>query len=266
MTEERPDDDAWAAHAPAFVDGHYRSVRGRVRTHVIHRQLLDHLPPPPAAVVDVGGGAGHQSLPLARAGYEVTVVDPSAAMLDRAAGRLAAEPAEVRARVRLVRASGEAAPAVLGEGFGAVLCHGVVMYLPDPAPLVAALCALAAPGGVVSIVARNGRALAVRPALRGEWAEALAAFDATASVNGLGLLARGDTVEGLSALLEAGGVDPVAWYGVRLFTDGWLGEEPELTDDLLAVEVEAARRDPYRQLSRLFHLVAVARPGPGAPG
>ena len=32
----------------------------------MHRQLLEHLPPPPATVLDVGGGAGHQSLPLVR--------------------------------------------------------------------------------------------------------------------------------------------------------------------------------------------------------
>jgi 2-polyprenyl-3-methyl-5-hydroxy-6-metoxy-1,4-benzoquinol methylase len=267
--EDQAEDDPWAALAPAFVDGHYRSVRGTVRTHVIHHHLLAHLPPAPARVVDVGGGAGHQALPLARAGYEVTVVDPSPAMLERAADAVRGEPLGVAARVRLVQARGEAAPgALLGERFDAVLCHGVLMYVSDPAPLVAALAELASPGAVVSIAARNRLAQAARPALRGEWAEALAAFDAPATVNGLGLEARGDTVEGISRLLEEGGVEPVAWYGVRLFTDGWLGAEPEVTEDLLAVELEASRRDPYRQMSRLFHLVGIRRQGlsPGRPG
>lgn len=36
--------------------------------------------------------------------------------------------------------------------YGAVLCHGVLMYLDDPWPLVDALCALVAPGKIVSIV------------------------------------------------------------------------------------------------------------------
>ena len=52
-------------------------------------------------------------------------------------------------------------------------------------------------------------------------------------------------------------VDPIAWYGVRLFTDGWTSESapPEPEDVVFAVEYEASRRDPDRQLSRLFHLL-----------
>ncbi len=256
-------DDAWAPLVDRFVGGHYGTPRGRVRTYVIDRHLAAHLPPPPLRIVDVGGGAGHQSLPLARRGYDVTIVDPSAAMLDAAREMLAAEGESVAGRVQLVHALGEDAPGALGEHrYGAVLCHGVVMYLDDPRPLVDAVCALVAPGGIVSIVAKNVEALACRPALAGNWAEALAAFDADRQVNGLGMETRGDSVTGLSDMLAVRGVEPVAWYGVRLFTDGWARERlPEDTEDVvLAVELEASRRDPYRQLSRLFHLVGVRRP------
>src|SRR5919205_3335317 len=81
-------DDTWAGLADRFADEAYASVKGQVRTYVLHQQLLEHLPPPPAAVLDVGGGAGHQSFPLAQAGYEVTLLDPSAAMLEKARQRL----------------------------------------------------------------------------------------------------------------------------------------------------------------------------------
>ena len=67
------------------MDGAYASVKGLVRTYVMHQQLLEHLPAPPAQLLDVGGGAGHQSFPLAQAGYDVTLLDSSPAMLDRAA-------------------------------------------------------------------------------------------------------------------------------------------------------------------------------------
>lgn len=256
-------EDPWAALAERFVDGHYRTLRGRVRTHVIDRQLRWHLPPPPAAVVDVGGGAGHQALPLARDGYTVTIVDPSATMLERAAELLATEPDEVQARVTLVQADGRDAPEALGgQRFAVVCCHGVIMYLDDPGPLITALAALADDGGVVSIAANNQRCLAVRPALAGKWSEALAAFDSDRQINGLDVDTRADTVEGLSGLLAGRGVDAVAWYGVRLFTDGWTPDRPPPADDeeaVLAVELEASRRDPYRQLSRLFHLVGIRR-------
>src|SRR3954470_17504289 len=126
-------EDAWASLADPFVEGAYATVKGQVRTYVLHQQLLRHLPAPPATILDVGGGAAHQSLPLARLGYDVTVVDPSAAMLAKAQQRLTAEPGEVRRRLRLVEAHGENADrAVDGEAFSAVLCHGVLMYLAQP--------------------------------------------------------------------------------------------------------------------------------------
>lgn len=248
--------DPWAALGERFVTGHYGSLRGLVRTHVIHEHLRAHLPAPPVPVVDVGGGAGHQSIPLARAGYDVTIVDPSAWMLDQAAER--ARAADVADRITLVEASGEAAPGVLGgRRYGGVLSHGVLMYLEDPGPMLDALVTLAAPGGIVSIVAKNAEVMAMRPALAGDWAAALAAFDRDREVNGLGVETRGDGVDALSGSLRERGVDPLAWYGVRLFTDGWAPDRPatDPEDLVLAVELEATRRDPYRRLSRLFHLV-----------
>jgi len=241
-----------------FVDGHYATLRGRVRTYVIAAHLRDHLPRPPAALVDVGGGAGNQSIPLARDGYQVTIVDPSEAMLARARDRLAAEPAKVASRVRLVRASATEARSMLGTArFAGVLCHGVIMYVEDPQPFVAALADLAEPGGIVSLVAKNARILVTRPALEGNWAEALAAFDTDRQVNGLGLDTRADTVENLTAMLADSGVERVAWYGVRLFTDSWTPAQAVsgADDQALEVELAASRRDPYRLMSRLIHLI-----------
>ena len=256
--------DDWGEPLVArFVDEHYGSLRGRVRTYVIDSHLSSHLGPPPARIVDVGGGAGHQSLPLARRGYDVTIVDPSEAMLDRAASMLGVEDRSVAERVHLVRASCEEAPELLGRGgFAAVLCHGVIMYVQDPRPFVAALAALAAPAGIVSVAAKNAATLATRPALRGDWEAALAAFGPSVrQVNGLGVDTRADTIEGLTDMFAEAGIDLVDWYGVRLFTDGWTpdrpAEDPEET--VLRVELEASRRDPYRSMSRMFHFVGVRR-------
>ena len=255
-------DDPWAALAGEFVEGAYATVKGQVRTYVLHHQLLDHLPSPPATVLDVGGGAGHQSFPLARAGYEVTLLDPSPAMLGKAEHRRAREAPEVRSRVRLLQARGEdAAAATEGRRFAAVLCHGVLMYVEDPDPLIGSLCACTAPGGVVSVMALNAATLAIRPALEHRWADALAAFGARREQGVLGVDTRADTVAELEELLRANEAEPAAWYGVWLFTD-WMdvSADPGEVRAVAAVELEASRRDPYRQLSRVFHLVARARP------
>jgi SAM-dependent methyltransferase len=256
-------EDTWAGLADRFADDAYASVKGFVRTYVMHQQLLEHLPPAPASVLDVGGGAGHQSFPLAQAGYQVTLLDSSQAMLDKARGRLQGLPEQARGRVTLVQADGEnATNAVAGRQFAAVLCHGVLGYLDDPEPVVDQLCRCAAAGGLVSIMTGNANAMAVRPALERRWEDALAAFDSNTEIGVLGVPGRADTVEGLSELLRGRGVEPVRWYGVWLFVD-WLefsGAELDPTDSerlvaTAAVELEAARRDPYRQLSRVFHLV-----------
>jgi hypothetical protein len=72
----------------------------------------------------------------------------------------------------------------------------------------------------VSLVAKNRYNLAARPALAGKWAEALVAFDSDRQVNSRGVDTPADTIVGLGELLVGCGVEPVAWYGVRLFTDG----------------------------------------------
>ncbi|MGO9657713.1 MAG: class I SAM-dependent methyltransferase [Acidimicrobiales bacterium] len=256
-------DDPWASLADRFADDAYASVKGYVRTYVLHQHLLEHLPAPPAPVLDVGGGAGHQSFPLAQAGYDVTLLDPSPAMLDKARQRLQRLPAEAQRRVRLLQADGENADeAVNGQRFAGVLCHGVLGYIERPEPLVNQLCRCAAVGGIVSVMTGNAKATAVQPALERRWEDALAAFDVRTRIGVLGVRGRADTVDEVSELLRSGGVEPVRWYGVWLFVD-WLefsGVELDPRDSkqvaaTAAVELEASRRDPYRQLSRVFHLV-----------
>jgi SAM-dependent methyltransferase len=160
-----------------------------------------------------------------------------------------------------------AGDALDGRRFDAVLCHGVLGYLDSPVALVAELCRRALPGGTLSIMTANAHAGAVRPALERRWDDALASFDARTEIGVLGVQGRADTVEELSELLRDRGVTPVDWYGVWLFVD-WLEfagatldpTDRELVAGAAAVELEAARRDPYRQLSRVFHLVG--RKGP----
>jgi len=49
---------------------------GRLEFLRTQELLLRHLPPPPASVVDIGGGAGIHALPLQESGFNVTLIDP----------------------------------------------------------------------------------------------------------------------------------------------------------------------------------------------
>lgn len=236
---------------------HYATLRGAVRQTLVSRQLDEHLEAPPGRVCDVGGGAGHQAIPLARRGYEVTVLDPSEEMLQRAREMLSAEDQEIRGRVRFVSGAGEDAPRIFARGsFDAVLCHGVLLYLEDARPLVGAVAEVVRPGGVVSILTKNADALAMRPGLEGRYGDALAAFDRDRDLGRNGVVTRGDTVSGLSKMLKEHAIAPVRWYGVRVFTDQLRDRRPGLDlPEILEVEWEAGRRDPYRGVARMIHLI-----------
>ncbi|MFI9598701.1 class I SAM-dependent methyltransferase [Streptomyces sp. NPDC004069] len=214
-------------------------------------------------VLDVGMGQGTQALRLARAGHQVTGVERDQTMISAARAALAAEPEGIRARVRIVEGDGQDTGVhFLPGSFDVVLCHGVLMYVEEPDPLLAGLARMLAPGGLLSLLVRNGDALALRPGLSGEWPTTLAAFDTTAYRNRLGLDVRADRLGNLTATLAGIGAPLRTWYGVRVFTDTAADDaEPpsdtETLETLLAAEERAGRTDPYRAVAALLHLCGV---------
>ncbi|MBV2353607.1 methyltransferase domain-containing protein [Streptomyces sp. J2-1] len=211
-------------------------------------------------VLDVGMGQGTQALRLARLGHRVTGVEQDATMIGAARTALAAEPEGIRERVRLVQGDGrDTGVHFLPGSFDVVLCHGVLMYVEEPDPMVAGLARMLAPGGLLSLLVRNGDALALRPGLSGDWAGALAAFDSTSYRNRLGLDARADRLSALTATLAGIAAPLHAWYGVRVLSDTAPddAEIPADLETLLAAEERAGRTDPYRGVAALLHLCGV---------
>ncbi len=251
----------WSPEVSGRFLEHYETLRGVVRQRLVDRQLAKHLTDPPARVCDVGGGAGHQAIPLARRGYEAIILDLSEEMLERSRQALADEAREVRGRMRLVLGGGEDAPRIFGSGsFDAVLCHGVLIYLEQTDPFLRALSDIARPGATISILTKNAAALAMRPALEGRYRDALAAFDSDREINRIGIETRAQTIPELCANLEEHDIELENWYGVRVFTDHLEDRPvgPELLE-ILEAEWEAGRRDPYRGVARLVHLVGRRR-------
>ncbi|MDT9701012.1 methyltransferase domain-containing protein [Streptomyces sp. P17] len=223
-------------------------------------------------ILDVGMGQGTQALRLARAGHQVTGLEQDAKMIAAARQSLACEPDGIRERMRIIEGDGrDTGVHFLPGSFDVVLCHGVLMYVEEPDPLLAGLARMLAPGGLLSLLVRNGDALAMRPGLSGDWSGALASFDTTAYLphsrtdpNGgtpirLGLDVRADRLATLTATLAGIGAPLHAWYGVRVFTDT-AADDAEIPADLellLAAEERAGRTDPYRGTAALLHLCGV---------
>lgn len=110
--------------------------------------------------------------------------------------------------------------------------------------------------GRLSLLVRNGLALAMREGLRGDWAGARAASDFCRYVNRLGLTARAHTPADLDAALGPFGWRRERWFGVRVFSDHRDVAAPsgDELEQLLAAEQEAGARDPYRSVAALLHV------------
>jgi S-adenosylmethionine-dependent methyltransferase len=242
------------------------ALRDTVRQELVATQLAEAIAErsasAPLRVLDAGCGQGTQALRLAQAGHKVTGLDISDDLLERFASALSTQPAQVRDRVRLVHGPGEAAAELTPGPFDLVLCHGVLMYLDDPVPMLRALAAVAADGALISLLVRNGIVPATRDGLRGNWADAMAAFESARYVNRLGLTARAHTPEEIDATVAPLRWRRERWHGVRVFTDH--REQPAASADefehILSVEREAGRRDPYRAVAALLHLLYVTPP------
>ncbi len=105
----------------------------RVRTQDI---LERHLPPAPAVILDVGGGAGVHSFWLAERGYEVHLVDPVPAHIDQAREGARKHPDHPLASMRV----GDASSLVQSDSsVDAVLLFGPLYHLTEGIDRIRAL-------------------------------------------------------------------------------------------------------------------------------
>ncbi|MCB0060224.1 MAG: methyltransferase domain-containing protein [Caldilineaceae bacterium] len=215
----------------------------------------------PRQVLDVGGGDGRDALPLARLGHTVTVMDYVPEMLAEAERRAAEAGVADRIATRLVDLAAGTLPVAAGA-FDVVLCHNVIQYLADPQPVLAACAAALRPAGCFSLLVPNPASEALRLALQQhDLPGALAALDSTTHRNILfGAEVRLRDLPVLFAMLEAAGLAVVDYYGVRCVNDYMDNDERKFSaegfEQLLALEQAMGRRSPYRDIARLWQIVA----------
>jgi SAM-dependent methyltransferase len=103
--------------------------------------------PPPGRVADLGCGTGSLSVLLAAGGYQVTGLDLSSAMVERARAKASHAAVDIDFRV------GDAAvPDLEPASYDVVLARHVVWALPDPVRSLAAWAGLLAPGGRLVLI------------------------------------------------------------------------------------------------------------------
>ncbi|GAA4123246.1 methyltransferase [Knoellia locipacati] len=173
----------------------------------------------PLRVIDLGGGTGGLAVPLALAGHDVTVVDPSPDAL--ASLRRRAAEAQASSRVSAVQGDAETLESLVGRDRpDLVLCHGTLEYVDDPGATLALIAGVLAPGGVLSLVVPQRSAAVIARALAGQFAQARAALDrADGRWGDADPVPRRFDRSAVLALVEAAGLTTTGAHGIRIFSD-----------------------------------------------
>lgn len=249
-----------APGSPPSSAGGWNALRSTVVTELLTAAIADLRSasrPRPLRIVDAGGGTGGVGVPLAGAGHDVLVVDPSPdamATLHRRAEERADGSA---ARIRAVQGDLADLPSLVPAGsVDVVVVHEVLDVVDDPAQALAAVHDVLRPGGLASVLVANRAGAALARALAGRFADAAA------------LLAPGAEgprydVRSLPAALEAAGLDVVALHGVRVFSDlvpgALLENDPAAVHGLLALERAAATHPDTHPIAARLHALARRR-------
>jgi SAM-dependent methyltransferase len=222
------------------------------RVEATGRQTLD--------VLDTGGGSGKFAVPVARLGHRVTVVDPSPNALFALERR--ATEADVADRVRGVQGDAHGLLDVAERGgYDAVLCHGVLEYVDDPAEGVRNAVAALRPGGVLSLLAAGLGGAVLARALAGHFTEARKALGDPDGRWGEGdPVPRRFTADQLTGLVGEAGLQVTAVHGVRVFADLGPGvlvdSEPGALEALLKLEEAAAGLPAFHSVATQLHVLA----------
>lgn len=146
-------DPAVVRHYDSGVERDRLTTWGRLEAERTWVLLERYLPQAPAVVLDIGGAEGAYSLPLARNGYAVHLVDPVPAHVDAARAASAEQPGAPLASAQ----AGDARALPFDDGSAdAVLLLGPLYHLPDAADRATALAEARRtlrPGGVLLVAA-----------------------------------------------------------------------------------------------------------------
>jgi S-adenosylmethionine-dependent methyltransferase len=208
-------------------------------------------------VLDVGGGTGGFAVPLAEAGHRVTVVDASPDALAALTRR--ADEAGVAERISAVQGDGDRLAELVAPGsVDLILCHSLLEVVDDPRTVVDALAAALRPGGAASVLVANRAAAVLSRAMNGHFDAAAAVLSDPDGRAGPGdKLRRRFDAETVTALLSAAGLVIEDIHGVRVLADLLPGAVADADPEaLLAFEMAAADRPPYRDIATQLHLYA----------
>jgi S-adenosylmethionine-dependent methyltransferase len=214
----------------------------------------------PLHVLDLGGGTGGFAVRLAEVGHRATVVDPSPDALASLARRAA--DAGVSEQIRGIQGdSSDLLDVAEKASADAVLCHGVLEVVDDPADALRAVAAVLRPRGLLSLLVTQRHAAVLAKALAGHLSDARHLLaDPDGRWGSADPVPRRFTEREVVDLLTTAGFEVTGAHGARVFTDllssSLVDSEPGAAEALYALETEVADRPEFRAIATQLHVLA----------
>ena len=239
--------------ATKFARNIYNSSKGRIRQQVLLRDLAElTLLQQATSILDVGAGQGQLALTLAAMGHRVHLTDISSDMLQMARHDAAAQSLQ---NVSFEQIGLAELAATHQQRYPLILCHAMLEWLAQPEAAIAQLKSLLAPGGILSLMFYNKDAKRFGNILFGNFDYVAADFNVKkqVSLNPQHPLAPAQVMR----WCQHAGFRLLSKTGVRCFHDYLRDRSLQSShfDQLLALELQYNRTEPYASLGRYQHVL-----------
>ncbi|GLQ72838.1 tRNA uridine 5-oxyacetic acid(34) methyltransferase CmoM [Vibrio penaeicida] len=256
MTEDRNFDDI----AHKFAKNIYGSEKGDIRQTIVWEDLIVALSELNDEccrlnILDAGGGLGQMSQKIAQRGHNVTLCDLSSEMLKLA--KVDIEKHGLLSQYQLVHSPVQEIEQHLHEKVDMVLFHAVMEWLADPKSALETVLKQIKPGGIGSIMFYNHHGLVLKNVICGNIPHILEGMPHRKRFKLQPQ--KGLKPEEVYQWIEDAGFEICGKSGIRSFHD-YIGNMEYMGDyqfeDVLALERQLCRQEPYLSLGRYIHVWA----------
>lgn len=256
VTEDRNFDDI----AHKFAKNIYGSDKGEIRQIIVWEDFLQILSEldadqQPLEVLDAGGGLAQMSQKLAKLGHRIALCDLSSEMLQLAKQDI--EKNGLLEQYRLIHSPVQSIGEHMNGQVDLVMFHAVMEWLVDPKAALETVLEQVKPGGIASVMFYNHHGLVYKNVVCGNIPHIL---DGMPHRKRFKLQPqKGLKPEEVYQWIENSGFNICGKSGIRSFSD-YIGNMEYMGDyefeDVLALEKQLCRQEPYLSLGRYIHVWA----------
>lgn len=210
--------DNYDSIANIYDEKIHSGYREHIQDNIVFTALDELIEEKEIHILDAGGGTGHYSLPYAKKGHKVTIMDISEKMLEVAKSKAKRENVSGNVEIIQCDMSDTQLP---DECFDFIMCHLALCYVHDPMTALREFHRLLRKNGALSLIVENREFFSMADAFRGNLSLALEnqmKESLVIKLSGLGTLRTFRRKELLSMLTKVG-FKPWKTMGLRILSD-----------------------------------------------